>query len=124
MEHNFSNTPNNHRTISAIAHHLANHLSSHSFSLPNTDNTSVIDLLYTTYADCLGQDRKEIQDGFLALGNHLEHLPLDENNAIFSIVCELCGAYEQRAFHDALQLGAYLMLELQGNEHEASDDLS
>ena len=123
MEHNFSHTASNHCTIPAIAHRLANHLSSHRFSLPDTDNTSVIDLLYTTYADCLGQDRKEIQDGFLALGDHLEHLPLDENNAIFSIVCELCGAYEQRAFQDALQLGAYLMLELQGSEHKTSDGL-
>ena len=113
MEHNFSDAASNHCTIPAIAHRLANHLSSHSFSLPDADQKSVIDLLYTTYADCLGQDRKEIQDGFLALGDHLEHLPLDENNAIFSIVCELCGAYEQRAFEDALQLGAYLMLELQ-----------
>ena len=121
MEHNFSDAANDRCTISKIATRLVKYLSSHNFTLPEADNATIIDLLYSTYVDCLGRDTKEIQSGFLALGDHLEHLSLDENNAIFSIVCELCGAYEQRAFKDGLQLGAHLMLELQGKEPAAAD---
>ena len=94
-----------------IAKRLLETIQGNGVSLPDTDATSVIDLLYCTYNDCLGQDPQEIQDGFLALDNHLGPLTLDANNAVFSIVCELCGAYEKRAFKDALQLGANLMLE-------------
>lgn len=100
------------RIIPEIAQHLLESLQGKGFSLPDTDATSVVDLLYCTYNDCLGQDPQEIRDGFLALDHYLGPLPLDVNNAVFSIVCELCGAYEKRAFKDALQLGAYLMLEL------------
>lgn len=96
-----------------IAQHLAHCLEGQHFQLPGTDATSVLDLLYLTYTDNLGRDPEEIERGFLALGEHLESLPLDENNAIFAIVCELCNAYEKRAFMDAIKLGAYFILELQ-----------
>ena len=109
--------------ISEIALRLLANLQANSLSLPDTDATSVIDLLYHTYTDCLGQDPQEIHDGFLALDNHLEPLTLDANNSVFCIVCELCGAYEKRAFKDALQLGAYLMLELQGQNPKTHDKL-
>ena len=39
---------------------------------------------------------------------------LDDNNEIFGLVCSLCTLFEERAFKDALQLGAHLILELQG----------
>lgn len=121
MEHNYFDSASIRYTIPEIATRLAKYLSSHNFTLPEADNTTIIDLLYTTYVECLGRDTKEINCGFLALGDHLEQLPLNENNAIFSIVCELCGAYEQRAFKDGLQIGAHLMLELQGKEPATSD---
>ena len=89
------------------------YIGNHPFLLPGADTASVLDLLYVAYTDSLGRDPQEIEQGFLRLGEHLEPLPLDENNAIFAIVCELCNAYEKRAFMDAIKLGAYLMTELQ-----------
>ena len=76
--------------------------------------TSVLDFLYVAYAENQGKDPKEISEGFEALGEYLEQLSLDDNNAIFGLACNLCTMYEQRAFKDGLQLGAYLMIELQG----------
>ena len=98
----------------AIPPQLHEYISNHPFQLPGANTASVLELLYVAYADNLGRDPQEIEQGFLRLGEHLEPLPLDENNTIFAIVCELCNAYEKRAFMDAIQLGAYLMLELQG----------
>ena len=42
----------------------------------------------------------------------LEHLPLDDNNAVFNLCCRICVAYEQKAFIDGIHYGAQLMTEL------------
>ena len=76
--------------------------------------SSVLEFLYVVYADNQGRDPKEIEQGFVELDRCLENISLDNNNAIFSLVCNLCNRYEERAFKDGLRLGAYLMLELQG----------
>lgn len=95
-----------------ISQQLHEYIGIHPFQLPGTDAASVLELLYITYTESQGRDSAEINQGFRNLGTHLEQLPLDENNAIFSIVCGLCDAYEKRAFMDAIKLGAYLMTEL------------
>ena len=35
-------------------------------------------------------------------------------NAVWNICCQLCTAYERKAFLDGLQYGAHLMTELKG----------
>ena len=102
-----------HYTLPKVAQLFSQHIHTHPFHLDDTDASSVLELLYITYTETLGRDPKEIRQSFEKLGVHLEQLPLDENNAIFSIVCELCNTYEKRAFMDAIKLGAYLMTELQ-----------
>ena len=97
-----------------VAKAFSEQIHSGSFELKNTDAASVLEFLYIAYTDIQGRDPKEIDQGFVDLDNHLEGVSLDENNTIFSIVCDLCNAYEKRAFMDAIQIGAYLMLELQG----------
>ena len=83
------------------------------FSLKNTDASSVLEFLYTAYTDVQERDPKEIDQGFLDLDTHLSKFSLEENNETFGVVCKLCDAYEKRAFIDAIQIGAYLMMELQ-----------
>ena len=95
-----------------IAQLFSQHIANQPFHLSGTDAASVLELLYITYTESQGRDPAEINRGFRNLGAHLEQLPLDENNDIFSIVCGLCDAYEKRAFMDAIKLGAYLMTEL------------
>ena len=102
-----------HHSLPKVAQLLAQHIHTHPFHLIGTDAESVLELLYITYTETLGRDPEEIRLSFEKLGTHLEQLPLEENNAIFAIVCDLCNAYEKRAFIDAIKLGAYLMTELQ-----------
>ena len=98
-----------------VAKAFSERIHSGSFGLKNTDAAAVLEFLYTAYADLQDRDPKEIDQGFVNLDNHLSKaVSLDENNEIFVIVCGLCDAYEKRAFIDAIQIGAYLMLELQG----------
>ena len=98
-----------------IAKAFSEHIHSGVFSLKNTDAASVLEFLYMAYTDVQDRDPKEIDQGFINLDNHLtKAVSLEENNEIFGIVCGLCDAYEKRAFIDAIQIGAYLALELQG----------
>ena len=75
---------------------------------------SVMDHMYVAYTETKERDPQEISQGFAELDDYLQEISLDDNNAIFCLVCRLCGLYEQRAFKDGLQLGAHLILELQG----------
>ena len=99
--------------LSKLAQLISQHIHTHPFQLAGTDAASVLELLYITYTETLDRDPEDIRQSFEKLGAYLEELPLDENNAIFAIVCELCNACEKRAFMDAIKLGAYLMTELQ-----------
>ena len=105
-----------------IPHHIANiatPLSSLIYSrirgLKDSDTASVLDFLYTAYADVQGQDPQEIKQLFVSLDDHLQVLSLEENSEIFTLICNVCSAYEKRAFLDGIQVGASLILELQGN---------
>lgn len=98
-----------------IAKDFSKRIHSGVFSLKNTEAASVLEFLYIAYTDIQGRGPKEIDQGFVALEDHLSKaVSLEENNEIFGIVCGLCDAYEKRAFMDAVQIGAYLILELQG----------
>ena len=98
-----------------IAKTFSEHIHSGTFGLKESDASSVLEFLYRAYADIQGRDPKEIDQGFMDLDTHLSKFSFDENNEVFAIVCTLCDAYEKRAFMDAIQIGAYLIMELQGN---------
>ena len=96
-----------------IAKDFSDRIHAGGFGLKNSDADSVLSFLHMAYADVQGRDPKEIDQGFLDLDTHLSKFSLDENNETFGIVCKLCDAYEKRAFIDAIQIGAYLIMELQ-----------
>jgi hypothetical protein len=73
---------------------------------------TVLDQLYTAYAESHESDPPEISQGFEELEHFLESLPLTDNNAVFTLCCHLCIAHEKKAFHHGLLYGAYLMREL------------
>ena len=95
-----------------IAKRLISYMDKHSIDLGDTDCETVLDQLYQAYAESRESDPPEIQAGFAELENFLEILPLDDNNAVFSLCCRLCTAYEYKAFLDGLQYGAHLISEL------------
>ena len=98
-----------------IAKKLSARIYSRIRGLKDTEDNSILEFLYTSYADAQGQDPQELKKHFADLDDHLQVLSLEENNDIFAIVCSICSAYEKRAFLDGVQVGASLILELQGN---------
>ena len=84
----------------------------HPIDLGDTDCETVLDQLYQAYAESHESDPPEISEGFKELEENLCSLPLEDNNAIFTLCCHLCTAYEHKAFLDGLQYGAHLINEL------------
>ena len=95
-----------------IAQRLKAYIESHPFDPRDSDCETVLNQLYQAYAESHESDPPEIRDGFKELDALMGSLPLDDNNAIWTLCCQLCTAYEHKAFIDGLQYGAHLMLEL------------
>ena len=95
-----------------IAKRLISYMDKHPIDLGDTDCETVLDQLYQAYAESHESDPPEIRNGFKELDDLLGGLPLDDNNAVWNLCCQLCTAYEHKAFRDGLQYGAHLMSEL------------
>ena len=95
-----------------IAKRLTSYMDKHPIDLGDTDCETVLDQLYKAYAESHESDPQEIRDGFKELDDLLRDLSLDDNNAVWNLCCQLCTAYEHKAFLDGLQYGAHLIAEL------------
>ena len=95
-----------------IAKRLNAYITAHPFDSGDSDYETVLDQLYQAYAASHESDPPEIRDGFKELDDLLGDLSLDDNNAVWNLCCQLCTAYEHKAFVAGLQYGAHLMHEL------------
>ena len=95
-----------------IAKRLKAYIDTLPFDLGDSDCETVLDQLYQTYAESHESDPPEIREGFKESDDILGKLPLDDNNAVWNLCCQLCTAYEHKAFLDGLQYGTNLMHEL------------
>ena len=95
-----------------IAKRLTSYMDKHPIDLGDTDCETVLDQLYQAYAESHESDPQEIRDGFKELDDLLRDLSLDDHNAVWNLCCQLCTAYEHKAFLDGLQYGAHLIAEL------------
>ena len=98
--------------MSEIANRLNTYVQSHPFDSGDSGCETVLEQLYQAYAESHESDPAEISDGFKELEDFLCSLPLDDNNAVFTLYCRLCSAYERKALLDGLQYGAHLINEL------------
>ena len=95
-----------------ITQALLEYLNTHSFDYGDNPAESVLDFLWLAYFDIQRGDPEDIKQGFRALDRFFEDKSFEEVKYVFDIVCNLCLAYEKRAFIDGLQLGAKLAMEL------------
>lgn len=98
--------------MQTIINLLKHHMETRPFDTGDPDCQTVLDQLFWVYRNSHESDLPKIRDGFKELDALLGHLPLDDNNAVFSLCCSLCTAYEHKAFLDGFHYGAQLMMEL------------
>lgn len=101
-------------TLPELAQKFREYIERRSYDFNDERVLSVVDFLHVAYTENRGMDPKEISQGFDALESYMDGISLKDNDAIFLLVCSLCDLYDKRAFKDGLQLGAYLILEMQG----------
>ena len=95
-----------------IAKRLQAYMDKHPFDPGDSDCEAVLDQLYQAYTESHESDPSEIRNGFKELDDLLGSLSLDDNNAVWNLCCQLCTAYENKAFIDGLQYGVNLILEV------------
>ena len=95
-----------------LAQRLKVYIEVHPFDPGDSECETVLEQLYQAYAEFRESDLPEIRNGFMELDDLLGGLSLDDNNAVWNLCCQLCTAYERKAFLDGLQYGAYLISEL------------
>ena len=102
--------------MKTISESLKSYIEKHPVEPGDSGCETVLDQLYSAYAESHESDPPEIQAGYAELETFLETLPLSDNNAVFNLCCRLCIAYEHKAFLNGLQYGAALMLEILGKK--------
>ena len=95
-----------------ITKRLKDYIDAHPFDPGDSDCKTVLDQIYQAYAESHENDPPEIRDGFKELDDLLSGLSLEDNNAVWNRCCQLCTAYERKAFVDGLKYGAYLVLDI------------
>ena len=95
-----------------IAKRLNAYIATHPFDAGDSDCETVLDQLYQAYAESHESDPPEIRDGFKELDALLGELSLDDNNAVWNLCCQLCTAYEHKAFLDGIRYGYQIILEI------------
>ena len=98
--------------MNEIAKQLNAYITAYPFDPGDSNCETVLDQIYQAYAESHESDPPEIRNGFKELDDLLGSLSLDDNNAVWNLYCQLCTAYERKAFFDGLQYGAYLIMEL------------
>lgn len=95
-----------------ITQALLEHIERHPFDYGDNPAESALDFLWLAYFDIQRGDPEDMKQGFRALDRFFEGKSFEDVQYVFDIVCNLCTAYENRAFIDGLQLGAKLAMEL------------
>ena len=98
--------------MNEIAKRLDAYIQSHPFDSGDRGCETVLEQLYQAYIQSHEGDPEEIREGFRELEEFLYSLPLEDNDAVFTLCCNLCSIYQRMAFMDGLQYGAHLIREL------------
>lgn len=77
------------------------------------DAQSILEMLYYYYTTANPVDSGVIRCQFRELNAVLEQLPFQEEDAVFTLVCDLCTAHERKAFLDGILVGMRLFTELE-----------
>ncbi len=104
--------------MQSISQIMKANLDAHPINLGESDCETVMEQIFQAYAEFHESDPVEIRENFKELGEILNKLSLDDNNAVFGLTCRISIATEKKAFLDGLQYGAQLMQELIGKEQK------
>lgn len=90
---------------------LLAYIADHPVDFGTSDADSLLDFLYDAYCESHESDPPETKNLFAQLGEYLEQLPLETNNAMFFIIVKLCTEHERRGFTEGIRWGIQIAAE-------------
>lgn len=93
---------------------LHSYIAAHQPDFSHCDPKTLLDMLFCCYRQRSGVDPAHIRASFQTLDQMLNKLSFQENDAVFTHVCVLCGTYQESSFHEGLLVGFRLCQELSG----------
>ena len=91
---------------------VMDYLDTHPVSRYEGDFQSLLEMIHYIFATCNPVDSREIQEKFSVLGDLLSPLSVEAENAVSSLVCDLCYDHEQTGFNYGVIVGMQLMSEI------------
>ena len=73
---------------------------------------SLLEFIYQCYSEFHSLDNEQIRACFADLEHFHDAMPIEESDRLFSLVADLCAAYERAAFTEGIHVGVQLMEEL------------
>lgn len=98
--------------MSILISQVHDYLATHPVSRYEGDFDSLLEMLHYIYTTCNPVDSGKIREDFRKLGDILEPLSMEEENAVSSLICDLCYEHEQIAFYYGISVGMHLMTEI------------
>lgn len=74
--------------------------------------SSVLEMMYETYADHNRIEPDDVQPAFRELRFLLNGMPYEPTERVFAMVCDLCYSHERAGFTEGVKLGVHLADEL------------
>ena len=88
------------------------YLSKHPTDLAEAEMESILDVLFRCYQESRRSDSEDIRHCFNELDDILSKLPLEENDRVFLLICDLFDKYRKEAFQSGILIGFHLLREL------------
>ena len=79
---------------------------------------SLLHMLCCCHIQRRGPDSKRVGELFREAEEILCRLPQDENDQLFSLVCDLCSTYQRESFCEGVRVGFRLYQELTGAQRK------
>lgn len=92
--------------MSEIANRMNVYIQSYPFYSEDSSCETVLRRLDEAFVQSHGGNPEEISEGFRELEEFLCSLPLEDNDAAFTLCRNLCSIYQRIAFMDGLRYGA------------------
>ena len=91
---------------------FTDYLKSHPTDRGESEAEELLDVLFRCYQESRKSDSDDIRIRFNDLDDILSKLPLEENDRVFLLTCELCDLHSKDAFQAGTLTGFHLFREL------------
>lgn len=100
------------RSMSINIEQVMEYLDTHPVGRHEGDFRSLLEIIHGIFAECYPVDSGQLREKYGRLDRILKQLPYDGEDAVNTLVCDLCYEHEQLGFEYGIVVGMQLMSEI------------